>query len=142
VTGQSALLSQAHCRVQQQPTSVNEAIRAALPASLANSSAVVDRLIDGLSALTADVALVHGPAEGVLRPELIFVTFADVVSHEGLDVRLLIVLVNPVGLPPDRHLAHLSEMAQVITNRERLEALLAADSEGQAREVLNGASNS
>ena len=113
-------------------------IEAGLPATVSATDVLRKRLAASLSALNASVVLVHAAADGLRRPQLTVLVLDEAIAHDDLQIHILLVLVNPYGVPAHRHLQHLATIARSIARPEQLQALLAAKDEATARLVLLG----
>ncbi len=117
---------------------IDDLIRMGLPAQLTFSSDIEQHLLSELSALHEHVALVHTTAAGVNQPDLAVIVTRDAIPHGDLEIRVLLVLINPIGTGPQQHLDNLAAIARACSQAKRVEALLAAGDASTAKQALIG----
>jgi mannitol/fructose-specific phosphotransferase system IIA component len=134
----SSLLQQANYRVGHEAVGLRELVRKNMPPGVSQEPALVHRLVDGVSALGAEVGLVHGTTAGLVRSRLVIVVLSEPITHEQLSIRVLLILLNPMAVDANHHLDNLSVIAKALTQPQRHQALLAATCNDDARQALIG----
>ena len=131
------------------PAGLEAMLRRTLRGGFPDRPSVSDALARQLTGLHADeapevmpgVVFFHAHTPEVTEPH----TFVGVcprgapVPHTGSPARVLLVLLAPDAMPPEDYLRHLAVTAQLVRADATVEALVAAATPEEARDVLIGA---
>ena len=78
----------------------------------------------------------HASAPGARRSKLAIIVLEEPLAYHDITIHVLLVLINPLNTAADKHLEHLAAVAKAIGQPERLQALLAAKTVGDAKRAL------
>ena len=126
-TKDADLIDNAVFLFKNQQSSLAEIIDESLPKmGQSPNPALQQQLIDTISALSDSVALMHIHTDKIAKARLAVVFKQQPLEHNGLQLRIILILLNPLGVSAEEHLANLGTIAQIVRDEERIKGALKA----------------
>lgn len=126
-TKNSGLIENAVFLFKNQQTNLAEIINETLPKMGQNpSDSLCQQLMDTISALSDSVALMHIHTDKIDKARLAVVFKQEPLEHNGLNLRIILILLNPLGVSAEDHLANLGSIAQIVRDEDRIKQAIKA----------------